>query len=156
MAIFKKVEDDELYLFMNGKLIYKRWLKTGYSKVFDVMAYDKYTLTSIRDLEYENPGGLLSIPASITLLPTEEGGRNIGIISGFRPDHIFGYQQNKEWLQKFIGDIVFEGNEMIHPGETREVTVRFLLNQPIEKYLAKGRTWYLQEGGRLVGKAIVL
>ena len=156
MAIFKKIETDELYLFMNGKLIYKRWLKLGYSKVFDVMAYDKHTLTSIRDLEYENPGGLFSIPASITLFPTEEGGRNIGIISGFRPDHVFEYRQNGELLQTFIGDIVFKDNEMIQPGETREVTVRFLLSQPIEKYLSKGRTWYLHEGGRLVGKAIVL
>lgn len=156
MAIFKKVENDELYLFMNGKLIYKRWLKMGYSKVFDVMAYDKYTLISIRDLEYENPGGLFSIPASITLLPTENGGRNFGIISGYRPNHVFEYKQNGELLQTFIGDIIFDGQDMILPGETREVTVRFLLNQPIEKYLEKGNTWYLHEGGRLVGKAIVL
>ncbi|MDA3613948.1 hypothetical protein [Polluticaenibacter yanchengensis] len=42
MALFKKVENDELYLFMNSKLIYKCWLKTIYSKVFDVMAYGKY------------------------------------------------------------------------------------------------------------------
>lgn len=48
MAFFKEIKKDELYLYMNGKLIYKRWLKTGQSKVFDVMAYDKYTLMSIR------------------------------------------------------------------------------------------------------------
>jgi hypothetical protein len=57
MAILKKIENNELYLYMNGKLIYKRWLDTGVSKVFDVMAYDKYTLTSIRDLGDENPPG---------------------------------------------------------------------------------------------------
>lgn len=38
---------------MNGKLIYKRWLKTGNSKVFDVMAYDKYTLQSITEEDIE-------------------------------------------------------------------------------------------------------
>ncbi|WP_316789605.1 hypothetical protein [Pedobacter frigoris] len=53
MAIFKKADGKELYLYMNGNLIYKRWLDTGQSKVFDVMAYDKYTLMSIRDLEYD-------------------------------------------------------------------------------------------------------
>jgi hypothetical protein len=37
MAIFKKIENDELYLYMNGNLIYKRWLNTGQSKVFDVI-----------------------------------------------------------------------------------------------------------------------
>ncbi len=49
MAYRKEIKGDELYLYMNGKLIYKRWLKTGQSKVFDVMAYDKYTLLSIQD-----------------------------------------------------------------------------------------------------------
>jgi hypothetical protein len=49
MATLKKIEGDELYLYMNGKVIYKRWLKTGHSKVFDLMAYDKYTLLSITE-----------------------------------------------------------------------------------------------------------
>lgn len=41
MLIHKEVKDRELYVYMNGKLIYKRWLDTGASKVFDVMAYNK-------------------------------------------------------------------------------------------------------------------
>ena len=48
---------------MNGNLIYRRWLKTGQSKVFDVMAYGKYTLTSIRDLDYENQSDLVTVKA---------------------------------------------------------------------------------------------
>ncbi len=47
MAIYKIVIDNQLYVYMNGALIYKRWLSTGQSLVFDVMAYDKYTLLSI-------------------------------------------------------------------------------------------------------------
>ena len=47
MAIHKEVRGDELYLWMNGKIIYKRWLKTGHSKVFDIRAYDKKTFLSI-------------------------------------------------------------------------------------------------------------
>ena len=44
MIIHKKItQDNEFYLYMNGELIYKKWLDTGASKVFDVMAYDKYT-----------------------------------------------------------------------------------------------------------------
>lgn len=49
MAYSKEIHGDEIYVYMNGKLIYKKWLKTGQSKVFDVMAYDKYTLLSITD-----------------------------------------------------------------------------------------------------------
>jgi len=51
MAFKKVIKGDELYVYMNGKLIYKKWLNTGVSKVFDLQAYDKYTLKSIRDPE---------------------------------------------------------------------------------------------------------
>lgn len=51
MEHFHKVitKDKELYLYFKGKLIYKKWLETGQSKIFDVMAYDKYTLASITE-----------------------------------------------------------------------------------------------------------
>tara|TARA_R110002012_G_scaffold275236_1_gene461769 strand:+ start:960 stop:1118 length:159 start_codon:yes stop_codon:yes gene_type:complete len=49
MVFTKESKDNELYVYMNGKLIYKRWLKTGQSKVFDLMAYDKYTEYSINE-----------------------------------------------------------------------------------------------------------
>ena len=156
MAISKKIEGNELYLYMNGNLIYKRWLDTGQSKVFDIMAYDKYTLTSIRDLEYENNGGLLSVKAKLKLKTTEEGGRKTGFISGFRPNHVFEYNDNGQLFHTFIGDIIFEGKPTIEPGEEREVTVRFLINQPIEKYLDKGRIWWIHEGSRQIGQAEII
>ena len=46
--IYKQIIDNQLYLFMNGKLIYKKWFYTGQSLVFDIMAYDKYSLVSIK------------------------------------------------------------------------------------------------------------
>jgi hypothetical protein len=49
MAIYKEIIHDQLYVYMNGSLLYKRWLKTGQSAVFDVMVYDKHTLVSITD-----------------------------------------------------------------------------------------------------------
>ena|SRR6218665_3449623 len=156
MAIHKEIKNNELYLYMNGNLIYKRWLDTGQSKVFDVMAYNKYTLTSIRDLEYENRGGLLPIKARIKLKSTEEGGRRSGFVSGYRPNHVFEYNEKGQILQTYIGDILFDGKPTIDPGEEREVTVRFLINQPIEKYLDKGRTWWIHEGARQIGQAEVL
>jgi hypothetical protein len=48
VRIRKEIKDDnELYLYFNDKLIYKRWLNYGYSKVFDKMAYGKDTFVSI-------------------------------------------------------------------------------------------------------------
>ncbi len=156
MAIFKEITDNnELYLYMNGNIIYKRWLDTEQSKVFDIMAYDKYTLASIRDLEYENPGELISIKAKLTVKKTEDGGRQNGFVSGYRPNHVFEYNKD-QLLQTYIGDIIFEGQSTIEPGETKDVTVRFLVNQPIEKYLDKGRTWWIHEGERIVGEAVII
>ena len=51
MGFLKEIKGNELYVYMNGKLIYKKWLDTGASKVFDLQAYDKYTLQSIKDSE---------------------------------------------------------------------------------------------------------
>jgi hypothetical protein len=155
MVILKKTENNELYVYMNGNLIYKRWLDTGQSKVFDVMAYDKYTLTSIRDLEYENPYELISVRAKLKVKPTSEGGRKTGFISGYRPTHVFEYTEGKR-LQTYSGDIIFEGQDTIEPGEEKEVTVRFLINQPIEKYLNKGRVWWIHEGPNVIAEAEML
>ena len=49
MSIIKFILNRQLYLFMNGRLIYKKWLDTGQSLVFDIRPYDKYTLKSITD-----------------------------------------------------------------------------------------------------------
>ena len=51
MVFKKETKDNELYIYMNGKLIYKRWLNTGQSTVFDIMAYDKYTEYSINETD---------------------------------------------------------------------------------------------------------
>ncbi|ULT25748.1 hypothetical protein KUH03_01750 [Sphingobacterium sp. E70] len=87
--IFKDFSENELYLLMNGKLIYKRWLDTGVSKVFDVMAYDKYTLASIKELGNEN--GLFIVKARVKLEYTPEG----------------------KLQQTYLSDIYFEGESLI-------------------------------------------
>lgn len=156
MAILKRIENDELYLYMNGVLIYKRWLSTGKSKIFDIMSYDKYTLMSYKDLQFENSNELLSVKARIRLKDATEGGRRTGIMSGYRPDHVFEYGKDGKINQAFVGDIIFENQTTIEPGEEKVVTVRFLLNQPIEKYLNKGQIWSIYEGPNLIGNAEIL
>lgn len=158
MAIFKRqTKHNELYLYMNGNLIYKRWIDTGISKVFDLMAYDKYTLTSIYDLAKEySLSDLIIVDAEIRLKKAEDGGRKTGFISGYRPNHVFEYGKDGNFLRTFIGDIVFEGQYTIEPGETKVVTVRFLLHEHIEKYLYKGRIWWIHEGSRILGEVEIL
>ena len=52
LVIRKEIKNDnELYLYFNDKLIYKRWLNQGYSKVFDRFTYGKDTFMSITEDE---------------------------------------------------------------------------------------------------------
>ena len=46
--VHKEIINDQLYLYMNGQLIFKRWIKQSRSVVFDVATYDKNTLKSIK------------------------------------------------------------------------------------------------------------
>lgn len=89
MAIFKEIKNGEFYLYMDGQLIYKKWLNTGQSKIFDVVAYDKYTSTSIRELKYETHRKVIEVLANLKMRTIEEGGRQSGFISGYRPRHVF-------------------------------------------------------------------
>jgi hypothetical protein len=47
----KEIHGNELYLFnAKNELIFKRWIKEGYSKIFDIMTYGKNdSLVSITD-----------------------------------------------------------------------------------------------------------
>ncbi|UII26901.1 hypothetical protein LVD15_00245 [Fulvivirga maritima] len=149
-------EDNELLLYQNGQLIYKRWLNTGQSKVFDVMAYDKYTYSSITDLDIENSKHLIKVNAVFRLTPTKEGGRKSGIISGYRPNHVFEYRENGEMVEAFMGDIQFDHPKVLEPGVAQMVVVRFLLAQRIERFLEPGREWFIHEAPTKVGTARII
>jgi len=154
VIIRKEIKNDkELYLYFNGKLIYKRWLNLGYGKVFDTHAFGKYTDYSIPDFDLEETPELIHVKAKLTLVTTEQGGRKTGIASGYRPNHVFEYQTNGQFKYAYMGDIQFEQVERILPGETKEVLVRFLSRQPIDEYMDIGRKWWIHEGPIKIGEA---
>lgn len=156
MPFYKKISDNELYLYFNGNLIYKRWLKTGEFKVFDVMAYDKYTLKSFRDTDAgKETSSFIIVKAKLKMKSTDEGGRATGFFSGYRPNHVFEYTPDQT-IQAFMGDIQFNDQSTIEPGEEKVVTVRFLGSQPIEEFLTIGRTWWICEGANQLGQATIL
>lgn len=156
MAIHKEIIDNQLYLYMNGNLIYKRWLNTGESKVFDVMAYDKYTLKSYSDADvHQTTPSFIIVKAQLKMKATHENGRTTGFISGYRPNHVFEYKTNNTF-NSYMGDIHFDGQSTIEPGEEKVVTVRFLGSQPIEEYLTVGRKWWIHEAAKQLGEATIL
>jgi len=157
MIVRKEIKNDnELYLYFNGKLIYKRWLNLGYGKVFDTQAFNKYTAYSMADFNLEVTPELIHVKSKLTLVPTKKGGRKTGIASGYRPNHVFEYQRNGRFKSTYIGDIQFEKEDCILPGETEVVLVRFLSRQPIDQYMDIGRKWWIHEGARKIGEAEIL
>jgi len=102
-----------------------------------------------------NNSELILVKTRLKMRTTEEGGRETGFISGLRPNHVFEYSDDG-LLRTYIGDIQFEGKELIMPGEEKEVLVRFLDHQSIRKYLQVGRTWWVHEGARCTGEAEIL
>ncbi|MFE2864671.1 hypothetical protein [Sphingobacterium multivorum] len=145
--------ENELHLYINNKLVYKRRLDTDELEIFDSAVYKKYRLASQEELLAVN--GMLIVKAKIKLTSTENGGRKTGIISGYRPNHVFEYTSEAKVYQFFTGDINFEGEKLM-PGEETIATVRLHLTKQVEKYLTKGRKWWLYEVPNLIGEAEIL
>jgi translation elongation factor EF-Tu-like GTPase len=96
------------------------------------------------------------VRALLKLTKTEDGDRKTGILSGYRPNHVFEYRPSGDMVAAYMGDIRYDGEEFILPGEQKVVTVRLLREQPIEKYLKTGGQWWIHEGPRCVGVAEII
>ena len=95
------------------------------------------------------------VKAKFRLKSTDEGGRKTGIKSGYRPNHVFEYRDGN-MVSAYMGDIKFDEQEWIEPGEEKIVTVRFIPGQPIEQFLTIGRRWWIHEGPNLVAEAEIV
>lgn len=80
-------------------------------------------------------GDLIIVKARVTMKRSDEGGRKTGFKTGYRPNHVFEMPDDLKNLHTYIGDIQFDDQELIEPGETKIVTVRFLNVPQIEKYI---------------------
>ena len=99
---------------------------------------------------------LIIVKAKIKMKTTEEGGRQSGFKSGYRPNHVFELPDDIRNLKTYIGDIQFDDQELIQPGETKIVTVRFLKTPGIEKYIHVGQKWFINEAARTLGVGEIL
>ncbi|CAN5768919.1 hypothetical protein BH11BAC3_BH11BAC3_04790 [soil metagenome] len=93
---------------------------------------------------------LIIVKAKITMKTTEEGGRQSGFKSGYRPNHVFELSDDLKNLKTYIGDIQFDDQELLEPGETKIVTVRFLKMPQVEKYINVGQKWFINEAAKTV------
>nr|WP_276482587.1 hypothetical protein [Paraflavitalea sp. H1-2-19X] len=99
---------------------------------------------------------LIIVTARIHMKKTDEGGRKFGFASGYRPNHVFEIPENGDTLTTYAGDIQFDDQLLVEPGETKVVTVRFLNMSTIAQYMKIGQKWYINEANRTLGFGEIL
>jgi len=99
---------------------------------------------------------LIIVKAKIRLKTSDEGGRTTGIKSGYRPNHVFEKPSDIRNIKAYIGDLQFSDKETIQPGEAKIVTVRFLRNEQVEKFMHVGQKWFIYEVPRLVAEGEIV
>jgi hypothetical protein len=104
----------------------------------------------------EKKKDLIIVLAKIQFKKTEDGGRITPLKSGYRPNHVFEKVSNPKLLSTYIGDLEFDEQELIYPGETKIVTVRFLKNESLEKYITIGQKWFIYEVPNLIAEGEIL
>src|SRR5687768_11860302 len=103
-----------------------------------------------------NSNDLIIVKAKIRLKTPEEGGRKTGIKAGYRPNHVFEQPSDIRNIKAYIGDIQFTDQETMQPGETKIVTVRFLRNEQVEKFMHVGQRWFIYEVPRLIAEGEII
>jgi translation elongation factor EF-Tu-like GTPase len=98
-------------------------------------------------------GGPIHVLARISVLKTEDGGKKGPFTKSYRPNHNFGEATNREF---YVGQIEVPDGTWVHPGETRDLNITFLNGLGLRELLQVGRTWRIQEGGKLVATAEVI
>jgi len=90
------------------------------------------------------------VEAEITLLPTDQGGRETPVLTGYRPAH----KIRSDYLTTGVHQY-FERSE-VAPGETVRGTIAFITPDAYPHCLSVGQEIDIQEGGRLVGRARIM
>ena len=99
---------------------------------------------------------LIIVKAKIRLRATEEGGRKTAITSGYRPNHVFEPATDFGLIRAYAGDIRFNDQDCIEPGQTKIVIVRFLPHPAIDQYITTGQQWFMYEVPHLVAEGEII
>jgi hypothetical protein len=105
------------------------------------------------DLFYTDQRPGINVRATVTLIPTAKRGRRSDSHVRWRPNHNFGRPDGRAF---YIGQVEFESADMIEPGETQAVLIRFFDGPGLRENLQPGRTWRIQEGPNLIATAKLL
>jgi len=87
--------------------------------------------------------------ATLSLFPTENGGRKKPVYNHYRPSFAFST------LQHFSGEISFINREELKPGETATAVVKLLPSRHIRQNLKSGDSFTILEGDKIVGTGVI-
>jgi elongation factor Tu len=87
--------------------------------------------------------------ATITLFPSENGGRKKPVFSGYRPSFAFNT------VQHYSGEIHLIGRSQLNPGETARARIKLLPARTIRKTIRATDAFTINEGNRLIGTGVI-
>ena len=89
------------------------------------------------------------IEAEIMFVPTEKGGRQSAVMSGYRPNHDFGIGERLDAAHEYMGC------ESVAPGESARTNMWFLAPLYQQDSLRPGMKFTVREGTQVVGHGTV-
>lgn len=91
-----------------------------------------------------------NIKAKISLLPTDLGGRQNPVATGYRPALAFNTAQH------FSGEIELLDQKQLNPGDSGSVFIRLIPAKHIRKNLKSNDAFTLNEGSKAIGSGIIV
>jgi translation elongation factor EF-Tu-like GTPase len=87
--------------------------------------------------------------ATITLLPTIQGGRKKPVSTGYRPSFAFNTEKH------YSGEIKLINRTELRPGQTSKAYIRLLPAKTIRKNLKPADAFSITEGNKTIGIGII-
>jgi translation elongation factor EF-Tu-like GTPase len=89
------------------------------------------------------------LEATISLFPSENGGRKKPVPSGYRPSFAFNTQQH------YSGEIKLIGRTELNPGESARARINLLSARTIRKTLKPSDSFTINEGNKAIGIGVI-
>jgi translation elongation factor EF-Tu-like GTPase len=87
--------------------------------------------------------------ATLSLLPTDQGGRKKSVFNHYRPSFSFGSKQH------YSGEIIFPCLNELQPGHSTTAKVKLLPSRHISEHLKPGEMFKIFEGEKIVGMGFI-
>jgi elongation factor Tu len=90
-----------------------------------------------------------NLKATITLFPTEQGGRKKPVYTGYRPSFAFNTEKH------YSGEIKLIARKELQPGQTSKAYIKLLPAKTIRKNLKPADAFSINEGNKTIGSGVI-